>query len=511
VLDADVLRTWARTARVALDLARPQVDAVNVFPVADADTGTNVLLTVTGGADAVEHLPAGADATAVARAFAHGALLAARGNSGVIVSQYLAGFAAGLAPAGPGGHDVAGPLASAARAARAAVADPQEGTVLTLADVLATHAADLVREGTATGAHVRRGGGGDVPSGGAPPDVLGAVLARGHVELATISDAHPVLHREHVPDAGACALLVLLDALHRAVVGAPEPTGPPDWLPAAAPHARGVHGSGGAYEVMLVVRTPQAGASDDLGGVLRERVGAVGDSVAVVGADGVWHVHVHTDHPDLALAAADVGVREQVVVRLLDAPHGVGGDVDGGAARWGLVVCTAAPALAAWYAAAGAVVLVATPEAPVTAEHVARAVADTGAPDVALLPGGVVAADALVDHPGPVVEVLDADDELRATVAALAFATSSTAVGLHAAVRALGRLRAVRVEHADALPAGLAEVLHDAHGESLTVLHREPIDAAAAAHLDAALTGADAEHVLVGPTGSGPAFFLGLD
>ncbi|WP_165446878.1 aldehyde dehydrogenase, partial [Cellulomonas biazotea] len=157
------------------------------------------------------------------------------------------------------------------------------------------------------------------------------------------------------------------------------------------------------------------------------------------------------------------------------------------------------------------VVLVATPEAPVTAEHVARAVADTGAPDVALLPGGVVAADALVDHPGPVVEVLDADDELRATVAALAFATSSTAVGLHAAVRALGRLRAVRVEHADALPAGLAEVLHDAHGESLTVLHREPLDAAAAAHLDAALTGADAEHVLVGPTGSGPAFFLGLD
>ncbi|WP_235843548.1 DAK2 domain-containing protein, partial [Cellulomonas algicola] len=86
VLDADVLRAWAGGARTALALARPAVDAVNVFPVADADTGTNALLTITGGAEAVAALPAGTGALAVARAFARGALLAARGNSGVILS-----------------------------------------------------------------------------------------------------------------------------------------------------------------------------------------------------------------------------------------------------------------------------------------------------------------------------------------------------------------------------------------------------------------------------------------
>ncbi|WP_273654212.1 DAK2 domain-containing protein [Cellulomonas fimi] len=506
VLDADVLRAWAGGARTALALARPAVDAVNVFPVADADTGTNALLTVTGGTDAVAALPAGTDAPAVARAFAQGALLAARGNSGVILSQYLAGFADGLADGVPqdGAAAVVRALASAARAARAAVAEPSEGTVLTLADVVAARAASL-------------------GPGLAPGALLGSVLDDALGALDPISAEHPVLAREHVPDAGACALLVVLDALHRAVTGVPEPTTPAPWLPPVAHHAHGGHEGSGAFEVMLVVRSA---AGEDLTGALQTRLSAVGDSVAVVGGDGVWHVHVHTDHPDAAVDAAALGAREQVVVRLVDAPHGQ--SVDAGdvqprdadpAARWGLVACTAAPGLAAWYAAAGAVVLVVPPDAPVTATHVARAVADTGAADVALLPGGLVPAEALGERPGPVVEVLDADDELRVVVATLAFASSAsasasasgTAAAVHDAVRALGRLRVVRVDDATALPAALDDVLTGAHGESLTVLHRDPLDDATAGRLEAGAAASGLETVLVGPTGDGAAFWLGVD
>lgn len=503
MLDADVLRAWAAGARTALALARPAVDAVNVFPVADADTGTNALLTVSGGSEAVAALPDGTDAAGVARAFARGALLAARGNSGVILSQYLAGFADGLR--GPAASDalhdapadgVVRALTSAARAARAAVAVPVEGTILTLADGVAARAASL--------------GGPDV----APGPLLDAVLDDARRALDPISAEHPVLRREHVPDAGACALLVVLDALHRAVTGQPEPATPAPWLPPVEHHAHAAHEGSGTYEVMLVVR---GDGERDLAAPLQACLSAVGDSVAVVGGDGVWHVHVHTDHPDAAIDAAALGAREQVVVRLVDAPHGPSaGEHDARTERWGLVACTASPALAAWYAAAGAVVLVVPPGAPVTATHVARAVADTGASDVALLPGGVVPADALDERPGPVVEVLDADDELRVVVAVLAAAASGSgsAAGVHDAVRALGRLRVVRVDDAGALPSALADVAAgagSAGNESLTVLHRDPLDDATAAHVDAASAAHGLEPVLVGPTGTGAPFWLGVD
>ena len=96
-LEAAAVRAWAHAARSALDAARDRIDAVNVFPVADSDTGTNVLLTVIGGRGRGRAGPAGRDGGRrwLARS-RRGALLAARGNSGVIVSQYLTGFARAL-------------------------------------------------------------------------------------------------------------------------------------------------------------------------------------------------------------------------------------------------------------------------------------------------------------------------------------------------------------------------------------------------------------------------------
>ncbi|MDM7853962.1 DAK2 domain-containing protein [Cellulomonas alba] len=500
VLDAAAVRAWAVAARRALELARDRIDAVNVFPVADRDTGTNVLLTVTGGADALAAAPDAAGADEAARVLARGAMLAARGNSGVIVSQYLAGFARALVPAA-GPADVARALVAAARAARESTGDPQEGTVLTLADAVGQGARVAVDAGAGLDAMLRQ------------------ASADAHGSLAAISAAHPLLQAAHVVDAGACALLVVLDSLTAAVEGA-EGDLDLDWLPAAGPRPAAAPDEGGAYEVMLLV---SASGGEDLADALLAAMRRVGDSVAVVGTEAIWHVHVHTDDPEAAIEAAALGRREQVVVRLVDAPHLPGTwpvDPPERGSRWGVVACTPSAPLARWYAGAGAVALVACPEVPVRAGHVLRAVTDTGAASVAVLPGEVVSADQLGtllddEHAGPVVEVLGAADELAVAVAALALAGSeASAVRTRAAVEALSRLRVAEGADASA-PAvvALIDVVRDVapDAEAATVLHRDPLGAGVSAEVAAAAELRGLEVAFVGPTGRGPAVVVGLD
>ena len=497
LLDAAAVRTWAVAACSALEAARDRIDAVNVFPVADSDTGTNVLLTVTGGVEAVALVGSDASAPDVARAFARGALLAARGNSGVIVSQYLTGFARAL-PAAAGAHEAARCLSVAARAAREATVEPQEGTVLTLADVVARAATTAADAGA------------DLPT------TLAEAVAEALRALGRISAAHPVLRAAHVLDAGACALLVVLDALARAA-GDERPVAVPlDWLPAAAAHHASAEATGGAFEVMLLVSDEQPVV--DTGAELRRRMGAVGDSVAVVGGDGWWHVHVHTDDPAAAIDGAAVGRREQVLVRLLSGAHAGGSAIDGGPERWGVVVCTAAPGLAAWYAATGAVTVVQCPEAPVRPVHLERAVVDSGAAHVVLLPGAAGTPVELAT-PGVLVHVLDARDEVRLVVGALALAGAGPTVeGRAAADAALARLDVREVEVAtersacDATDA-LVAVNRPVPAESLTVLVRDAPDGALVDGLLAHLAGRHpgVETTVVGPTGHGPALVIGLD
>lgn len=507
LLEAAAVRAWAVAARTALEAAADRIDAVNVFPVADSDTGTNVLLTVVGGADAVGLVPGDAPATDVARAFGRGALLAARGNSGVIVSQYLTGFAQAL-PAQAGAREVAHALAVAARAAREATVEPQEGTVLTLADVVSAAASSAVDTGV------------DLPM------MLAEAVAEALRALGRISALHPVLRAARVLDAGACALLVVLDALARSVADDRPVHVPLDWLPTSAAHHATAEPSGGAYEVMLLVSDDGAGGAEgaviDTGAELRRRMGSLGDSVAVVGGDGWWHVHVHTDHPTAAIAAAALGRREQVLVRLLAGAHAGGSalhDRADGRERWGVVVCTAAPDLAAWYAAMGAVVLVRCPEAPVRSEHLERAVTDTGAAHVVVLPGTGTDASTEPAVPGVLVETLDATDEVRAVVASLALAGEGpTAQGRSAAQAALGRLGTGTVDVASAAVASqvvdaLVRAPRATPAESLTMLWRDAPDDelldAVVAHLAAHHPGVEA--TAVGPTGHGPALVLGLD
>ena len=99
VLDGDGVRAWAAASVAACAAAQERIDAVNVFPVADGDTGSNVLLTVSGGAEAVAALTPGEPLAAVVATFADGAARSARGNSGIILGQWLVGLAAGVGPA----------------------------------------------------------------------------------------------------------------------------------------------------------------------------------------------------------------------------------------------------------------------------------------------------------------------------------------------------------------------------------------------------------------------------
>ena len=510
-LDGTDVRAWAHAATAALGVARGRIDALNVFPVADSDTGTNVFLTVSGGADAVAALEGPAGADAVARVFASGALLSARGNSGVIVSQYLEGLAGALPPsAGPA--DLARALAVAGQEALGAVADPQEGTVLTLARVVADSALHAA------------GSGADLAG------VLAAVSTQAHTALAQISAQHPVLAAAHVVDAGACALLVLLDALRDVVArdGAPaDAESDLSWLPEpidlVATHV--APEGGGAFEVMLLVRT-SGGPGDraDLGPTLLTSMQALGDSVAVVGAGGVWQVHVHTDHPGRAVEAAAVGAREQVVVRLL------GARLTGGAPHeLGVVACTGSPDLGAAHALAGAVTLVRCDGAALEARHVVRAITDAGTRRVVVLPGDLSGAHAAREAArslapsGTTVDVLDAHDDLRVTVAVIALASGEDAARRVAgATAALGRLQTTVVEQADvaaaivavdSLLAGVAVGPGAAQRQTLTVLTGPGVDHRLRAALEAevAQRWPDLAVLGTGPVRGLPAFWLGLD
>ncbi|MEV4899019.1 DAK2 domain-containing protein, partial [Nonomuraea sp. NPDC055795] len=139
VLEPPAVRRWSRLAADSLGRARAEIDALNVFPVADGDTGTNLYLTMLSAAEAVESLPDDVDGAVVWQTLSYGAMVGARGNSGVIVSQALRGLAEVL----KGGSDLRTALVRAAELARQAVARPVEGTVLSVLSAVAVAVHDL--------------------------------------------------------------------------------------------------------------------------------------------------------------------------------------------------------------------------------------------------------------------------------------------------------------------------------------------------------------------------------
>ncbi|MDQ1746647.1 MAG: fatty acid kinase [Frankiaceae bacterium] len=286
-LDADALRRWCAWGHDALHAARAEIDALNVFPVADRDTGTNLLLTWEAVAGAGED-SAATTVAALARELADAAVQAAAGNSGVILARYLQALADDwrwLDTAAA--TDVRRGLAAAASGATAAVARPLEGTVLTVARAAAQGA--------------RAAEGADVAH------VLAAGVAAAEQALARTPEQLTVLREAGVVDAAGKGLVVLLGALAGAAAGerpavAPSPGARPP--AAASPDAAREAGSDGyAYEVQYLLD-----AADTAIPELRAALGRIGDSLAVAGGGGLHNVHVHVNDIRAAIESGNPAV-----------------------------------------------------------------------------------------------------------------------------------------------------------------------------------------------------------
>lgn len=284
VLDARTARRWAVSALAALGQAREEIDALNVYPVPDGDTGTNLYLTLEAACASALVLPADAGLRAASDAFARGALLGARGNSGIIAAQFLRGWADELGETEVVDADVAKrAVLRADEQAWQAVARPVEGTILSVSRAAAQAAAN---------------------AGSLLADVVSAAAEAARTALRRTPEQLDVLRRAGVVDAGGRGLVVLLDTLESLVLGRSsrrtsrrhrdEP------LPAADLSACGPEPDAPepAYEVMYLLD-----AAGERLPALRERLASLGDSLAVVGGAGLWHVHVHVDDPGAAVEA----------------------------------------------------------------------------------------------------------------------------------------------------------------------------------------------------------------
>ena len=279
-LTAGNIRDWARAARQALVSARVEIDALNVFPVPDGDTGTNLSLTMEAAcAELDQSASHPADAGEAASTLARGALLGARGNSGVILSQILRGIGITLAGASDqGGHSVARAFRSGADEAYRSVARPVEGTILTVARAAADAAENLVRS---------------IPGEPDVARVVGAAAEGARSALLRTPAMLEVLRQAGVVDAGGRGLVEVYDALFRVLSGAPVGDERPEidtTLTTPAPQVIPAVRESPDFEVMYLLEAPDAGIDE-----LRSALDARGDSVVIVGGDGLWNVHVHAD------------------------------------------------------------------------------------------------------------------------------------------------------------------------------------------------------------------------
>ncbi|MFG1958735.1 DAK2 domain-containing protein [Nonomuraea sp. NPDC049028] len=413
VLDPPAVRRWARLAADALGGARAEIDALNVFPVADGDTGTNLHLTVLSAAEAVEALPDDVDAAVMWQTLSYGALIGARGNSGVIVSQALRGLAEVLKD----GADLRAGLLRAATLAREAVARPVEGTVLSVLEA----AAQAVQEMPVQEVRSQEVRAHEVPGqqdeqqevvGQEVTGDLAAVARRAagaaRAALRRTPEQLDVLARSGVVDAGGAGLAIILESLERVITGSYS-----DRYDVPAPTSRisPMSEVGAGYEVMYLLDADDAAVAK-----LREELDAMGDSLVVVGGEGLWNVHVHVGEAGPAVEAAlRAGRPHRIrITYLAERTHRA-------SAGRGVVAVAAGDGIAALFEECGAVVVRRAPGTRPTLPAMLAAIREAGG-EVAVLPndegaGAVATAAAEVAREdGVVVSVLPT----RATVQGLA-------------------------------------------------------------------------------------------
>jgi DAK2 domain fusion protein YloV len=288
VFGAEALRDTVITFRDTMKRHAAGINLLNVYPVPDGDTGTNMTRTL----DAVVTELEGADHAleSTCEAISHGSLMGARGNSGVILSQILRGLVTTLRTATPGSATkVAAALKAASVASYDAVLKPIEGTILTVV----RETADAAQRAASDGATLAA--------------MLHVARAAGRKALANTPEQLPVLKDAGVVDAGGAGFMLLMDAALHVVDGEPLPepseaSGPSQEQLEAVSHRASTSGevdvSELRYEVMFLLNIDDAKSKEFM-----QAWGKIGDSIVVVGGDGLYNCHVHTNDIGAAIEA----------------------------------------------------------------------------------------------------------------------------------------------------------------------------------------------------------------
>jgi len=271
-----------RSASAWLDAHVDMVNSLNVFPVPDGDTGTNMSLTMRAALAELDSRPH-ETVSQVARVVSEGALMGARGNSGVILSQVLRGMARALDGAKElCAPDLARAFSEGVTTAYRGVMKPVEGTMLTVA----REAAEAAQKAAEAGASLR--------------DTLDQALVGAQASLERTPRLLPVLAEAGVVDAGGQGLVALLEGASRYAHGEAVDVAPA--AGAAMVRARTVSGETYNYDVQYIIKGTSLNVP-----AIREQIARMGDSVLVVGDGQTVKVHVHSDHPGDAI---DFGVSQ---------------------------------------------------------------------------------------------------------------------------------------------------------------------------------------------------------
>ncbi len=445
-LDAPALLRALEAGEARLAARVEEVNRLNVYPVPDGDTGTNMLHTVRSAVVAARRAEGGAGELMAAAA--HGALMGARGNSGVILSQIVAGAKAAFA-----GREVIGTaelvdaFAKGRDLAYQAVSQPVEGTILTAIRVMA----DAVR--------------------GAPPEDVGAILDRavagGREAVAKTPDLLPVLRHAGVVDAGAQGLVYVLEGMADMVAGrvtAVERTAEGEAAVEAAASPEPVAAPAGAwwgYDVQFLVPQPARSPAE-----LREEMVRFGlddpslGCVLVVGDESLVKVHVHTQAPhEILRIGLSAGRLRDIVVENLDAmvaerERATGVTVsqrDVEMRPLAVVAVVSGPGLAAVCRSLGAVPLLGGRTTNPSVEEILRAIEDAPGESVLVLPNDkdiVAASEAAAGESTKPARVLRTRTMAQGMAALVAFdaygSLASVAASMDSAARAARTLEVTR-------------------------------------------------------------------
>ena len=411
--DLETVLRFSEVALAALGAAREEIDALNVYPVPDGDTGTNLFLTFESARnlmlERIEGDPDG-DLRVALTGFARGALLGARGNSGVILSQLVGALLKRIGEAGPDDRSAlvfAEGLARATEASYAAVGQPVEGTILSVAKAASEAAARA-----AAVSHNRLG------------HVIRAAASAARDALDRTPEQLQVLKDAGVVDAGGRGLCVILDAAETAVTGK-RPIGSTAPLGARAipvPLPTGdLTPEGPAYEVMYLLD-----ADDEAIPRLRRALAPLGDSLVVVGGDGLWNVHVHVDDVGAAVEAGiEAGRPYRIrVTHFAEQVERRGGHLAPARTGRKVVVVAAGAGLEELFAQAGASVVPARPGRRPSTGQILEAIRDAGAAEMIVLPNdpdsiavAEAAAQAVRDEGGTRVAVIPTSAQVQGLAA----------------------------------------------------------------------------------------------